>query len=631
MALTVNTFFDGLKEAAEAIEDKELQELIDITRSEISKPKPNILVIGSVGAGRFSTVNVILGAGNKDKKILMLPVSAIPKLPLSVMVSYDKTEAIEVSFKNGLKSIISKDELKKLLIDTGSKLGGETNKNQNSKLDIEDTINGIDNTLNGIENILVRTNSTILKNYTLRVEAIEREYSQDKWREILATADYILFVLNSTAIFSEREKWFIKNIMSEGTDFNNVAIVINKMDMIDEDLTSSFEEDEVDSIEEAVEGFFDSFNNKPLMIYGSAQKSPAELYDSIKKQFILKQGNEVKENNSNNIIINNIKYNSFNRTADLCINRLINSALNRKMIIDKDENEILKMISRLDSRNEYIDNSKNRMFQKIEAFVNVVIKEEFLREIESFTSVFKSELSNEIKSVDRVDNVRRYLSGYIEEVWAEFFETKTITIKNRIAEQIEEIVINIKKDLRELFSGENDELDLNFEKFDSMIDNSYGFILPRRNGNAIDNICTGFSVAGACMIFFSLPIGLAGLGAGYAIRALNQKAIDDSDKESIASSAVDTLSEVEINIKHKVEEWFKNITEEINNSIEEIYKSYIDAIKKSLEEGLEKRDVMNIKKDSIENLINNSIPELMAFAHEFEKENDSQKVLEAGE
>jgi len=96
-------------EVASQLDDPHAVELIAAIRNQTRTSKLQILVVGSTGSGRFSIAGTVLGQPD------LLPVSPIPKAPLSLTVRHGASVTAEIVASDGRRTAFQSERLRSSL------------------------------------------------------------------------------------------------------------------------------------------------------------------------------------------------------------------------------------------------------------------------------------------------------------------------------------------------------------------------------------------------------------------------------------------------------------------------------------------------------------------------------------
>jgi GH24 family phage-related lysozyme (muramidase) len=108
----------------------------------------------------------------------------------------------------------------------------------------------------------------------------------------------------------------------------------------------------------------------------------------------------------------------------------------------------------------------------------------------------------------------------------------------------------------------------------------------------------------------NLPLGLATIGSGQVMRLLGRKMTENSDRETLLTSGIEAVQELEKRIKQQVNEQFAELTQQLKDAIADLYDQGISKIRQSLEEAIDTHQKLVTKKEKIGRLDLETIPEL---------------------
>lgn len=568
MSENIQSFLDQVKDVATVLEESEIIDLITVVENQISVSKLQLLVLGTIGSGRFSTTNVLLGQSK------LLPISPIPKAPIPVNINYGETVTAEVAEKNGLKTVVPIEKLQTFL----------TNPHTNAAT---------------YQSVEIQTSCDFVKTSSLRIEAINNKRESKEWKEILAGTDYIILVLNAVALLSEPERKFIKDIIIPYFGLERVVILLNKIDLIPED--------EKSSISELVKKFLGSFESQPILIDFSADKinqSDNKLIETGYEALINLLKSDLFKNFSH------LKLAAIRQTLEICLTELEQAAALQNSLITTNEADIEDLLNKIKSKNQWLERRIEKAHNKVEAFINTIIKEQLLREIENFSLILKEQLDDEIMPIEDITTIKKYLPGYLEALWVEFFNAQQINLRNQIMEEVKRIHETVKEDLKEFIGDTGNNFPNILNEFDPSPTNMVNFLMPQRATNNISNVATTLQLGGFLLLAINFPVGLTSIGAGTITRIISKKSIQNSEKEAIVKSAVNTIKELEAQIKKQVNNNFSELTNQLKSAITDLYNQQIDHIRNELENSLKSQQKIITKKEDIARLTNVTIPQL---------------------
>ncbi|MEZ2231654.1 hypothetical protein [Microcoleus sp.] len=570
MPETIQSFLDKVKDAAAVLGESDTIDLITAVKNQTSNSKLRLLVVGSAGSGRFSVANFLLVQPE------LLPTSPIPKAAISLVISHGEKDNAEVCTKNGTRMVIPVEKLRSFLTSP-------------------------DTQASNYLNIELKTNCDLLKTCELRIENINGNKNIAEWKELLAGTDYAILVLNATALLSEKERHFVRDILKPNLGLERVAIVINQMDLVPED--------ERLSISEMVRTFLGSFESQSVLMEFSAAKANKAL----KSGDVTTNGYKVL---SNFVKVDLVEKHSFlksaamHQAAEICLTEVTESAVRQNSLISTNETELQELLDKIDSQSQGVESHIQRAQQKIEIFVNTFLKEEFFREIEGFGFALRQQLSEEIMLIEDVTTIRRHLPGYIEAVWAEFFDSQLASIRNKLINEMKGVDKNIQGDLRELLGDKASNLQSFLSIFDQTPANLRNLLMPRRSKNKVGFVATGLQLGGFLVLVANLPLGLAAIGSGQIVRMLGKKTMETDDKKAILESAIGAIQELEGQIKQQVESQFVELTNKLKTATADLYTEGITKIRSGVKDAIASHQDLLTKKEKIDRLVSVTVPEL---------------------
>jgi len=117
-------------------------------------------------------------------------------------------------------------------------------------------------------------------------------------------------------------------------------------------------------------------------------------------------------------------------------------------------------------------------------------------------------------------------------------------------------------------------------------------------------------LGGFFLLMANLPLGLATIGSGQVMRLLGRKMTENSDRETLLTSGIEAVQELEKRIKQQVNEQFAELTQQLKDAIADLYDQGISKIRQSLEEAIDTHQKLVTKKEKIGRLDLETIPEL---------------------
>ena len=572
MAETVTAFLEHVQEAAQVLEEPELNDLIAAAQEHASVSTLRILILGATGSGRFSLANALLGQHR------LLPASPVPKVPIPLEVSYGDAPQASLVSKGGSTTALPLDQLRSFLTNPDTRA--------NDYLRVE-----------------VQAVSDLLKTSRFRIENSGAARSPAAWKEVLAGADYIFLTLKAVALLSEEERRFIEEVLHPTFGLERVTIVINQIDLI--------EPEERPALNERVRAFLGPFERQPAIIeFSTLQLSQGAGDDA------LDSGYEAMIRIARSDLLDHhqvLRATALRQGAELCLAALEEVTARQQALASTSEAELNSLLEKIDTRQKWLPARVERVQHRVETFINTILREQFMREIEGFSAALQEQLPGEIMPEQDITRIRRYLAGYIEALWKEFFIAQQDAVRSKLAAEVKQINQMIEDDFRELLEEQAAHLQSGSDGFDPSPDRLSTLLMPRRGKHQLGGIATGIQVFGLIFLVANLPLGLAAIGIGQVIRILFKKDMETADKQAILTSAGNALRELEVQIKKQVARRFDEINAETKQAVAERYEQGLTQIRSVLEESLAWRHRLDEKQAQLTSLQNEIIPQLRAL------------------
>jgi hypothetical protein len=573
MPETITTFLERVYDAAQPLEEPEVLDLIAATREQSSHSALRILILGGSGSGRFSLANALLGQPR------LLPASPVPKAPIPIEVSYSETPGVASVAVDGSKTVLPPDQLRAFLTHPDTQAGH-------------------------YKQVEVQTEADLLKTARFRIESIGAARSSAGWKELLAGTDYVFLMLKAVALLSEEERTFIEHTLYPVFGLERVTIVINQMDLIDDD-------DERAELVERVRTFLGPFERQPAIIaFSAAQISRGETGDSG-----LDSGYEAMLRIARNDLVDHhqaLRSTTLRLGAELCLTALEEAAQRQQALLSTSEADLRALLEKIEARQQWLPARVERVQHRVETVINTMLREQFTREIEGFSAALQQQLPGEVMPEQNITKIRRYLAGYIEALWKEFFIAQQDAVRSKLAAEVKQINQMIEDDFRELLEEQGARLQSGSGGFDPSPNRLSTLLMPRRGKHQLGGIATGIQVFGLIFLVVDLPLGLAAIGIGQVIRMIFKKDMEAADKQAILTSAGNAMRELEVQIKKQVAKRFDEIDAEMKKAVAERYEQGLDRIRAMLQESLAQREHLTAKQEYLSRLRDATLPELHA-------------------
>lgn len=570
MPETIASFLEQVRDAAQTLEEPELLDLIAAVQEHSSQSTLRFVIVGLTGSGRCSLANALLGQPK------LLPISPIPKAPIPIQVSYGEALFVELHTKDGGKTALPPENVRAFLTSPTTNVG------QYRSLEI-------------------KAPADLLKTARFRLESIGAARSAAEWKELLAGTDYLFLTLKATALLSEEERTFVREVLHSTFGLERVTIVINQIDLI--------EQEEQPELVERVRTFLGPFESQPAIISFSAaqvnrgEDAEASEIDSGYEAMMRLVKNDLADHHQP------LHTTSLRQGAALCLSALEEAATRQQALLATNEADLKEALGKIEAQQQWLPSRVERVQQRIETFINTMLRAHFLHEIEGFSAALQQQLSGEAAPQD-MTTLKRYLPGYIEALWTEFFIAQQDAVRSKLATEMKLINHLIEEDFRELLEGQRVNLHEGTGEFDPTPARLKTLLMPRRGKHAMGTVATGVQVAGLILLIPNLPLGLAAIGIGQAIRMIFKKETDASDKQAFIASAVKSIQELETQIKKQVAARFDTITQEVKQAVADRYKQELARIQQVLEESLAWRQNLSTKQGQLTSLLEKTIPAL---------------------
>ena len=258
------------------------------------------------------------------------------------------------------------------------------------------------------------------------------------------------------------------------------------------------------------------------------------------------------------------------------------------------------------------------------AFVETLLKEGLLRQIEQFGDVFRDELPAQVTSIEDLKTVRRYLPGYIETVWSDFLGGQMNRVRRQVDEETAAVNRLIEEDLQELiaaarkgWNGPAADLGPDPHAF-------HVFVMPRRGKHRVTNITRALSLQGFLFILWSPVLGIASLAASQVLQRMYRKELREADRQAIVTSAQAATKELEREVKQRINQQFAVTSAELKRDIAAVYREAVQEITEGLEERASHQKDIGRRRDRLAIIIGERLPRLRAMMTEVYAEGASR-------
>src|SRR5579871_1008756 len=578
MPETIASFLEQIRDAAQPLEEVQLLDLIAAVQEHSDQPTLRILIVGLTGSGRCSLANALIGQPK------LLPTSPIPKAPIPLQVQHAERLSVEALHNDGSKTALQPEDLRSFLTSPTT-----------------DTSH--------YRSIEINAPADLLKTARFRLESIGAARSAAEWKELLASVDYLFLTLKATALLSEDERAFVRDMLNASFGLERVTIVINQIDLIDQE--------ERPELVERVRTFLGPFESQPAILsFAATQANRGEEAEASDNGYdaMMRFKNDLLDQ------AQPLHTSSLLQGATLCLMALEEAVTRQQALLATNESDLKELLGKIESQQQWLPSRVERVQQRIDTFINTMVRAHFLREIEGFSAAVQQQLPGEVAAQDMA-TLKRYMPGYLEVLWTEFFNAQQDAVRSKLATEMKLVNHLIEEDFRELLEGQRINLQEGAGEFDPTPARLKTLLMPRRGRHTMGTVATGIQVAGLVLLippFGILGLGLAAIGIGQAIRMIFKKDGDAADKQAFITSAVKAIRELEAQIKRQVASRFDAMSREMKQAVADRYAQELARIQQVLEESLAWRENLSTKQGHLTTLMEKTIPALRKQLHHLE-------------
>lgn len=581
---TIHGLLADIEKAAAELGDADVVARVRAVADLARSPKLRILIAGSTGCGRSLVANLLLGQPDT------LPSSPVPKRPVTVLLDYRESPTLTITLRGGLSVAEPVERLRALLI-------------------------GADPEADDAVQLRIGVNAELLKTADVRIEPIDGPRGEGGWQELLASTSFILVVLRAPALLSATEAAFIESSLQPAIASGRVATLVNQIDLVSPE--------ERPALNERLRNFFGSFEREPPIIQLSAGDAvralrsgapaaggAAELEQFVRADLVGRHGQLTAA--------------AVQAETSACIAALRASAMQRRSLSSLSQSASETLLETLDTRNAWLRSRIERAEQRVELYVSTLARERLLSDVESFSLAFKEQLPAELAQIHDLALLRRYLPGYLDTVWSEFFEARLPGVRAALAEELEQIARQAAADLRELAEHaglESIELAAGFDTTPGLV---RSFWQPHRSDSGAAAVATNMQFAGLLLLL--LPglqlIGAASIGVGQVVRMATRRAEEDAARKAILDAIIEAWPGMERQIDRQTEARFAALAAALRETVRSMYERALQAPRAAIAETAERREALRAEAGALDRLLGQSIPALESRLHSFHREPD---------
>ncbi|HZT95312.1 MAG TPA: hypothetical protein VFB34_00585 [Chloroflexota bacterium] len=531
-----------IEEIAGELNDGPILDGVETLREHRSSAKMQLLLVGTSGSGRSTLANSLLASFD------LLPRSAVLKQPITLALSHGESPVVTLRYGDGRSMALSSGDLRQALLEPPD----------------------------GVERIEILSPGDLLEICDLRIESLDASRENGEWRDILRASDYIVLVLNASALLSEKEKRFIRELLAPqlaGTrrGWERTAIVINKMDLVNED--------EREEVLEYVRRFLGPFAGEPPLLALCAmhqsgvgsETNPAalavrSLMADLMSRRVPLRGRAIRE------------------ALEIMVRELERSAMTADAVAAAEEAEVRAAVEEIQAKQKWTQGRIARLQRSIDGFLQTVLRERLWRQAEQFADRLEVQLPDEVGSVEDLATVRRHLGGYVEAVWGAFLERRVEEARESIEQELERVTATIRDDLAELIGGAGPTLREALQSVAMEQDSPHVFMGPRRGKHRASNIARALSIHGLIMLYWSPLLGILSLAGGQVIQRAFKGEIGRANREALTASARAANRELEDEVKRRIGTQLSALSEHLQVAVAAAFEEAVGRITETLDE-----------------------------------------------
>jgi hypothetical protein len=567
--VSLSSMLEEIADIAGILNRPRLLETIEGVLEHRRAAKLQLLVVGSAGSGRSTLANILL------RQPGLLPESPIPKPPVGIEVQHgERMSAIRVGADDS-HTALPPGRLRSVLTDPDGGHG---------------------------ERVMIHAPCDLLEMCDLRIESLEAGLSPTGRRAVLGGTDYVILLLNGTALLSNAERQFVRDGLAAEVGLERVALVVTHMNLVPED--------ERDSILELLTTFLGPFQSQPAILSLSLREVARGGSDAAGYDALITLMNDLLEQRTP------IRDAAMQQILGALLDDVEAAVTEIEALYALEEEDVRRVKEGIASQRAWLERRIERVQGRIEAFVDTLLKEQLLRQIEGFSEVVRARLPQEIDSVDDIAVIRRYLPGYLETVWTEYLRGRMIAVRTELVEEETRLNAMIDADLSELLSGAGQSTDSMKRGFETDPLALHVFIMPKRGKHRASNVVRGLSLNGLFMLFFAPQMGILSLAASQVIQRIYREDISTADRQAVIASAAPASRELEREIKRRIAEQFATLTQQLKDDASSAYRRGVEQITEMLDERATHQHDLETRRAEIREIVRERLPRLRALSQQ---------------
>ena len=538
--------------------DRVVAQAVEAVLAHKQTSRLQLRVVGPTGSGRATLVNLLLGAD-------LVPVSAIPKAPFGIDIQHGDAVSVTRVDPNGDRVAVSSSQLRELLLD-GDAVPGR---------------------------IEIEAPAPLLALCDLHIEPMEAERSPESWRELLASSDYVMILLNASALLSDVERRFVRDQLVPKLGLERVAVVVNHMDLVPEE--------ERASLLELVQTFLGPFQSRPAVIDLSLRETAQGGDEHRTLETLLDDVLERREP---------VRTRGLQHTAAALVEELVVTAARLEVLYGLEASDVEGARDRIAGQQQWLEQRVERTQRRIRAWVETLLRETLQRRIENFGAALRNRLPEEIRSINDSAVARRHLPGYIEAVWLDFLRRQMVAMRGDLEAEEAQVAVMIDADFRELLAVVGQpvltaEWDLGGDPAGVHV-----FVMPRRAKRRAENIARGLAFNGFFMLFFSPPLGVLSLLASQVVQRVRRADLAEAEAQALTASALAATRQVEQEIKQRMDEQFTALTAQLEREVADVYRQGMEGLLALLDEREAHAEDLAARRQQVSAIVRERLPRL---------------------
>ena len=559
--VSMSSILEEIADIAGTLDRPRLLETITGVLEHMRAAKLQLLVVGSEGSGRSTLANILLRQPD------LLPESPIPKPPVGIDLRHGERMSATLMAVDDSRTALPVGRLRSILTEPDGGHG---------------------------ERVVIHAPSDLLEMCDLRIESLQAALSPSGRRAVLGGTDYVILLLNGTAMLSNAERQFVRDGLANEFGLERVALVVTHMDLVPDD--------ERDSILGLLTTFLGPFQSQPAILGLSLREVGRGEPEAAGHDALMTLMNDLLEQRAP------IRDAAMQQMLAALLDDVESAATEIEALYFLEEAEVRRVQEGIASQRAWLERRIERVQGRIEAFVDTLLKEQLLRHIEGFGETVRARLPAEIDSVDDLAVIRRHLPGYLETVWTEYLRGRMIAVRAELVEEEARLNAMIEADLSELLSGAGADTDGMSRSFETDPLALHVFIMPKRGKHRATNIVRGLSLNGFFMLFLAPQIGIMSLAASQVLQRLYRQDINTADRKAVIASAAPASRELEREIKHRIEEQFATLTAQLKDDAASAYRRGVAQITEMLEERATHQQDLETRRAEIREVVRERLP-----------------------